>query len=369
MTLMTSEPTSGDDRLAVRVERSLERCLEWSTLGRHRRVLAEVERLLPLVSQRGAIEAQLLIWKATALLAMGLAERALQAAQRSWELEESPHACHLMAAASSALGEDEHAEETLRMGWSVFPDAGHLPVQLAMILTEQGRLPEALDLLDSIPTLELPDELEVFLFSLKANLLASVGRPSDAEQLLREAVRRHPDAELLRDATQSLLEARRRSSAEAALITSWRSTLRPLSGGEGEVDLAIDRVAAVLEIPELLQLAARRLWRAFADAEAVRPQALEPWAIAVILAVVELDGLEPSAAAASRSLNVSPSTVNAALRRIRRWLGSLSPELAARSFAAATNPRLEERSTDSRRSPRRATVIRFPTPDASGGPR
>ncbi len=365
---MTSEPTSGDDRLAVRVERSLERCLEWSTLGRHRRVLAEVERLLPLVHQRESIEAHLLIWKATALLAMSLAERALQAAQRSWELEPSPHSCHLMAAASSALGEDEHAEETLRMGWGVFPDAGHLPVQLAMIFTDQGRVPEALDLLESIPRFDLPDELEVFLFGLKANLLASVGRPADAEQLLREAVRRHPDAELLRDATQSLHQARQRAAAEDALVTSWRAGLEPLSAGEAEVDLTITRVAAVLEIPELLHLAARRLWRAFAASEAARPQALEPWAIAVILAVVELDGLEPSAAAASRSLNVSPSTVYAALRRIRRWLDCLEPELAARSFAAATNPRLEERPAPPRRASRRGAVIRFPTPDAFGGP-
>ncbi len=367
MASMTNEPTSGNDRLADRVERSLERCLEWSTLGRHRRVLAEVERLLPLVVERESIEAQLLIWKATALLAMGLADRALQAAQRSWELEASPYACHLIAAASSALGEDEHAEETLRMGWSVFPEAGHLPVQLAMILTDQGRLPEALNLLDSIPTLDLPDELEVFLFGLKANLLASVGRPADAEQLLREAVRRHPDAQLLRDATKSLLEARRRTAAEAALVASWRAALEPMTGGEAEVDLAIIRVAAVLEIPELLQLAARRLWRAFAAAEVVRPQALEPWAIAVILAVVELDGLEPSAAAASRSLDVSPSTVGAALRRIRRWLDGLSPELAARSFAAATNPRLEDRSIAPRRAAKRNTVIRFPSPGSPGG--
>jgi len=368
MASMTSETGSGSDRLTVRVERSLERCLEWSTLGRHRRVLAEVERLLPLVHQRETIEAQLLIWKATALLAMGLAERALQAAQRSWELEASPHACHLMAASSAALGEDEQAEQTLRMGWSVFPTAGHLPVQLAMILTDQGRLPEALDVLDSIPRLELPDELEVFLFGLKANLLASVGRPSDAEQLLREAARRHPDAELLHEASQRLQQARKRAAAEEELVASWRSGLLPLYGSEAEVDATIVRVAAVLEIPELLQLAARRLWRAFAAAERLRPQALDPWAIAVVLAVVELDGHAPSAAAAARALDASPSTVNAALRRVRRWLGSLSPELASRSFAASTNPRLEEAPAPRRTASRPATVIPFPTSDSGESP-
>jgi|GEM_PF-6171714 len=41
-------PTRGESHgLETRVERSLSRCADWSHVGRHRRLLAEVEEVLP----------------------------------------------------------------------------------------------------------------------------------------------------------------------------------------------------------------------------------------------------------------------------------------------------------------------------------
>jgi hypothetical protein len=48
--------------LEDRVQRTLERCLDWSQQGRHRKVLTEVERLLRLVRNDRQLQAQLLIW-------------------------------------------------------------------------------------------------------------------------------------------------------------------------------------------------------------------------------------------------------------------------------------------------------------------
>lgn len=369
MATMASHAGSDTDRLLERVERVLARCLEWSALGRHRKVLSEVERLLSLADgERTTIRARLLVWKAQALLAMGFGERALQAAVQSWELETSPHACHLIAATSVAVGEDEQAEEMLRIGWGLFAKSGHLPVQLAMLLADQGRLPEALDVLDAIESPELlPDELQVFLFGLRANLLATTGRWSEAEVLLGEGLRLHPGAELLRDTRDRLLEAEARERAERALAASWRSGLAELDGVGAEVDEAIVRIAAVVEAPELVALAARRMWRAYRVAEPVRLQSPDPWAAALIVAVLELDGHRPSMTAAARAIQANPSTVRAAARRIRAWLQSLAPELARRSFGADSNPRIGEPTQPRRDRERSGAVIAFPSSPDHGG--
>ncbi len=364
---MTPRIGSDADRLLERVERALARCLEWSARGRHRKVLSEVERLLPLANDRGSIRARLLVWKAQALVAMGFGERALQAASQSWEIEASPHACHLIAAASASVGEDEQAEEVLRIGWGLFPSAGHLPVQLAMLLADQGRLPEALEVLDSITSPnDLPDELQVFLFGLRANLLATLGRWSEAEVMLREGLRRHPDAELLRDTRDRLLATESRMRAEEALEASWRAALDPLEGVDAEVDDALVRLGVVLEAPELVTTAARRLWRAFRVADPVRPQSPDPWAVAALVAVLELDGLQPSVASAARTVRANPSTVRAAARRVRRWINGLAPEIARRSFAAAANPRLDEPTERPPGRQRSGAVLAFPQPAPPG---
>ena len=147
---MVSRARGSSDETRRRVEQSLERCLEWSRLGRHRKVVAEVERTLPILTDHPQLEATLLIWKAQALLAMGYPDRALPSAKKSWELDPSPHACHLQSNALEAIGDLDSSEELLRMGWQLFPDAVHLPVQLAVVLSDQARHPEALDILDEI---------------------------------------------------------------------------------------------------------------------------------------------------------------------------------------------------------------------------
>ena len=67
----------------TRIERALRRCLEWSRSGRHLKIITEVDRALPAIGNQPELEAQLLIWKAQALLAMGLAERAFPPASLS----------------------------------------------------------------------------------------------------------------------------------------------------------------------------------------------------------------------------------------------------------------------------------------------
>lgn len=332
------------------MEKSLLRCLEWSQQGRHRKVLREVEDLLPRVRGEAHLEAQLLIWKAQALLAMGCADRALPAASDSWDLEISPHACHLMSAALASLGEADRAEDLLRTGARLFPGAVHLPVQLAMMLTDQGRLPEALDVLQDIdPDDEddsLPDDFMVFVLGLEANILANLGRWGEADGILREGLVQHPDSALLEEARSSLGRAWGRELAERRLARSWHRDLEDSDGADDEIAEAIQHHAAMFETPPLVGLAARRLWQAFSRVDPVRPQAPDPWAVALIAAVWQLDGNEVSLAAVARSIQVSPSTVRSALRRIRAYLDGLDPEFAHRAFATVRNPRLDETASD-----------------------
>ncbi len=353
-------PTHGDRELSLRarVDRALARCLEWSHRGEHRRVLAEVERLLALSADDPHMEAQLLIWKSQALLAMGHAERAFPAASRSWHLQCSAHACHLMATALHALGDSDQAEKLLQMGLELFRDAVHLPMQLAMMLADQGRMPEAIDVLDRVaPARELSEDLQVFLAGLRANLLATVGRWSEAEAVLEEGLGRHPDSPLLLETHDSLHRERRLRRAERALADSWRASLEPLDGVPAEVDEAVIHCGAVLETPELVVLAARRVWRAYLAQGPVRLQTPDPWATALVVSVLELDGRRPSAAALARATAVNPSTVRSALRRLRGFLADQDPEVARRAFGVTTNPRLDQA------DPRVATdgeVVRFP---------
>jgi hypothetical protein len=105
-------------------------------------------------------------------------------------------------------------------------------------------------------------------------------------------------------------------------------------------------------------LAAQRLWRALYDREPIRLQSPEPWAVALLIAVMELDGFRPSVAAVGRATSCSESTVRSALRRVRQYLQGLDPSFARRAFGAASNPRLEEAAPA--RTSRRDTVVRFP---------
>jgi tetratricopeptide (TPR) repeat protein len=349
------------DATRRKVERSLERCQEWSRLGRHRKVVAEVERTLRVVKDHPKLEATLLIWKAQALLAMGHAERALPSASRSWELDPTPHACHLQSNALEAIGDLERSEEFLRMGWRLFPDAVHIPVQLAVVLSEQGRHPEALDILEEIEIDDrMPEDLQVFLFGMRSNLLAAMGRWAEAEEALSDGLGYYPNSQLLDDARDALKYARRRANAEDALVDSWSEGLEDLEGVASEVDEAVLRCGAVNELPELVILAARRLWRAFVDQKKPRPHTPDPWGAALVLAILEIDGHKPSIASISRSIRSNPSTVGSALSRLRSFLASLDQEMRDRAFAAQTNPRLERTPSTPRFNERSADVVPFP---------
>jgi tetratricopeptide (TPR) repeat protein len=358
---MVSKPRGSDDDTRRRVEKSLETCLEWSRLGRHRKVVAEVDRTLPIVSDHPQLEATLLIWKAQALLAMGYPEQALSPAARSWELDPSPHACHLQSNALEALGDLDRSEELLQMGWQLFPEAVHLPVQLAVVLSDQARLPEALDILDEIEVDDrIPDDLQVFLFGMRSNLLAAMGRWVEAEEAIRDGLGIYPESELLGGAQDALKHARRRARAEEALVTSWRDGLEDLDGVADEVDEAIVRCGAVNEMPELVTLAARRLWRAFVEQKKPRLHAPDPWGAALMLAILEIDGDQTPIASIARSVRSKPSSVRTVLSRLRDFLSSLDPEMRQRAFAAHSNPRLDGVPSTQRTNERSADVVPFP---------
>jgi tetratricopeptide (TPR) repeat protein len=343
-----------------RIERALRRCLEWSRSGRHLKIINEVDRALPAIGNQPQLEAQLLIWKAQAHLAMGDPDNAHPAASRSWHLDPSSYACHLLSNALIAVGQADDAEELLRSGWDLFPDAYHLPVQLAILLSDQGRHPEALDTIDSLPRgAPVPDDLQVFLLGLHANLLAAVGRWGEADGILKEGRYRHPDSDLLEDAHHSLGDAWDRYRTMEALADSWFAGLAPLDGVASEVDNAIVDQGSLNELPTLVILGARRLWRAYFEAHKPRVQTPQPWGAALLAAILELDGVTPPIAAMARLTRSSVSTTRSALTRIRRFLGDLDTNLAHRAFAAMTNPQLKKASTSSSETDG-GTVVPFP---------
>lgn len=359
--MVRTHGTDNDDP-AARAQRTLRQCAEWSRLGRHREVIIEADRWLAETDNGPKHRAAVLIWKAQALLAMGVPERAHEPASSSWELEPSPHACHLTANALEALGDVDGAEDLLRMGWRLFPNAVHLPVQLAVMLSDQARIPEAVDILEELPFDDrVPDDLQVFLLGMRSNLLAAMGRWAEADELLREGMNHHPGSAVLNDAHATLLAARRRNRVESALAESWAAGLEALEGGAAEVDEAIIRCGAVHELGTLVVLAARRLWRAYLEHRHARPQAPDAWGAAMVLAVLELDSTSPPVAAFARSFNCSPSSIRSVVARLREFLSSLDHEFALRAFAARGNPRLEGAPAPAHRRIRPADIVPFPT--------
>jgi len=368
MNLMTGqERPHGNDDGGTAVEQSLERCLRWSQAGRHRKVLAEVERVLPVTRQQPLLRARVLVWKATALLAMAAPERALAAASKAWDLDASPHACFMMSSAFDSLGDHDRSEELLRVGWQLFPDAVHLPVQLGMKLADQDRVPEALEVLEDLgDSPEMTGELQIFLFGIRANLLAKMGRWAEADDHLGEGLGLHPGSDLLRETKDSLGRVRVRARAAHSLASSWKKSLTALSGVAAEVDEAVAQLESAGGFTELTVLAARRLWRAFLDAEEVHPQSPDAWGAALICAVSILDGRSRSAAGVARVLDARPSTVRGATRRLRSFLDALEPEFARRSFAAEANPRLLSEPAHFAAGSEMAEVVPFPGPTAGG---
>lgn len=359
---MGRDSGSDSDDIAARVERTLRNCVDWSKAGQHRKIVSEIDKHLDEFDDDSTHRPALLIWKAQALLAMGLAERALPAASQSWDLEPSPHACHLTANARETLGDLDGAEELLRVGWRLFPNAIHLPVQLAVTLSDQGRHPEAFDILEEIPIDDrLPSDFQVFLFGLRSNLLASMGRWAEADDVLRTGLDQHPSSEVLSDAHAVLSGARKRTRAEKALAKSWAEGLSELSGSAREVDESAIRCGAVNELPEIVVLAARRLWRAYLDHRRVRPQVPDVWGAALVYSVLELDGVEPTISAMAASVGSKPTSVGSAVRRVRAFVESLDPEFARRAFAANSNPRLETPPRPKGAGAPSAEILQFPT--------
>lgn len=315
--------------------------------------------MIAAVDGHPGLAAHLLIWKAQALLSMGHPERAHHAAEQSWQLATSPHSCGLIASALNSIGDTDQAERFLRMGVELFPAAIHLPIQLTMMLADQGRLPEALDVLDRVnPSMQLPEDMQVFLVGLRANLLATIGRWSEADAVLLEGLHHHPDSPVLLETHDSINREWVRSRAENFLAQSWSDSLEPVEGVATEVDEGIVRFGMLLELPDLVVLGARRLWRAFNNREAVSLQTPDPWAAALVTAVLELDGNPPTVAAIARATSSNQSTVRSALGRIRRYLERLDPGLASRAFAAASNPRLDDDIHDPSKAP--GSVVQFP---------
>jgi hypothetical protein len=195
---------------------------------------------------------------------------------------------------------------------------------------------------------------------MRSNLLAAMGRWAEAEEALRDGLSFYPESELLGDAQDALKSVRRRARAKEMLAASWREELEGIDGVAGEVDDAIVRCASVNELSELVTLAARRLWRAFAEETNATPHAPEPWSAALVLAILEIDGDRPSIASMARSVRSQPSTVRTVLSRLRAYLSSLEPEIRARAFAAHNNPRLDGPGSTRRSKERPADVVPFP---------
>lgn len=349
------------DDSEARGERALRRCLELSRLGRHRKVVAEVDRHIDHLDNLPPYQAALLIWKAQALLTMGHAEKALPFASQSWDLEPTPHACHLTSNALEALGDLDGSEELLRMGWRLFPGAIHLPVQLAVTLSDQARHPEALEVLEAVPLdHRIPEDLQVFMFGMRSNLLSAMGRWAEAEETLEEGKDCYPESQLLEEAHGALISQKKRKKAEEALITSWTDGLGTLEGGAGEVDDAVIRCGAVNEVPELVTLGARRLWRAYFENRKARPRVPDVWGAALILAILEMDETDVLISTIARSVGCKPSSVGSVFSRLRAFIASLDREFATRAFAAATNPRLEGTPPPRRRGITPENVVPFP---------
>lgn len=348
--------------LKQRVERTLSRCARLAHQGRHKEVLAEVDALAPSVIDRPVLEARILLWKAQALLALGVAEEALATATRSWEMEMSPHACHLMASAHNFLGRPDRSEKLLRDGIAVFVDSVHLPLQLAMMYAEQGRVPEALETLEDVPAGgDLSEDLHVFLIGFHADLLAASGRWREADALLTDGLDDHPGSGLLTKARREFGRAKERILAERRLARSWAASLHSLEGSAAEVDEEIAHVVGTAELPELVGVAARRLWRAFQAAHGARPQVPRAWAAGLLGAVLDLDGPRTPSTWLARCGGVKVSTVRSVRRRMRAYLATVDTELALRSFATRSNPRLSDPQSDVDARDD-ATVVRFPDP-------
>jgi hypothetical protein len=187
-----------------------------------------------------------------------------------------------------------------------------------------------------------------------------MGRWGEADGILRDGRFRHPESEVLEEAHLGLGVAWERFRAIDSLAQSWREGLAPLDGVALEVDEAVIRHGFINELPELVVLGARRLWRTYVDVHRPSLQLPEPWGVALLIAILELDGESPSIAAMARPTRSPASTTRAALTRFRRFLGELDSKVAHRAFGATTNPQLQTPAAEPSAT-ETGTVVPFPS--------
>ncbi|NOZ78007.1 MAG: hypothetical protein GXP48_02260 [Acidobacteria bacterium] len=341
---MTSRNDSPERVIRDKIADLLAQCEHWSELRRYRKILEAVERALPTTDDLPELRTELLIWKAHAMGAMGMPDRAYAAAAGAWELEPSSQAAHLMALALIQEGEDDHAEEILRFGLQRFPGAAHLVFQLALLMAEQGRVPEAMDLVNDIEIDAGEEDEQVFALhvGIRANLLARMGRWDEAMQTIQGGLEAHPDIFELRRTYDTLKKQHDLHHARDHLATVWQTSLQPLhEASTAGVDASIETLGVSMELPRLVILAAQRLWRRFLDADPVQPRAHEAWAAALLASVFVIDGGSAPLSFFARYAGTSYETVRSAYRRIDTFLGRLHPEERLCAFAVRLNPQLD----------------------------
>ncbi len=359
-----------EDTVHDRIAGLLEACARWSELGRHRKILEAVERALPSTGDRPGLRAALLIWKAHALSAMNMSDRASTVAAEAWDLEPSSQAAHIMALALLHEGEDDHAEQVLRFGLQQFPNAAHLVFQLVLLMAEQGRIPEAMDLLDEAQLDTLDERASALSVGIRANLLARMGRWKEAMRTIQAGVAVHPGSAEIRETYAMLKRQRQLHDAQQRLATSWQRSLsfvrgRPACG----VDTAIEALGTGMDLPLLVILAARRLWRRFLDTDAAQPRSYRAWAAAILAAIFAIDGGTAPLTFFARYAGTSYETVRLAYRRIEAFLDTLDPDEIAASFAVRRNPKLDPENLTAPGTPEPGGGRLIPFPPRRGGKR
>ncbi len=353
-----------------RISTLLERCERWSELGRYRKILEAVERALPSTDELPDLKAALLIWKAHALGAMDMSDRAHASAAKAWQLEPSSQAAHIMALALIHEGENDHAEQILRFGLQRFPGAAHLVFQLALLLAEQGRVPEAIDLLDDAPIDTLDERVFTFHVGIRANLLARMGRWREAMQTVEEGLAAYPEAVELQETHDALTLQRQLHDAEERLGAVWQQSLRRIDEASASgVDASIEALGASMELPDLVILAARRLWRRFVETDPTRPRAHQAWAAALLASIFAIDGGDVPLTFFARYAGTSYETVRSAYRRIGAFLDRLDPKEISDSFAVRSNPQLDPAHPGFPGSPARGPGQLVAFPHRGGGKR
>lgn len=339
---MASDDTSRASNLHYEVARTLKRWADWSSRGRSRRVLSEAPRHLQAVSGHPELEAPMLLWVAQAQMDVGQVEAAVESAQTSWELDPSAHATHTLAIALNLAGELPRAIQLLELGLQMHPPAFNLSLQLAMFLGEEGRVPEALDLLrDLDPDTCSEGSSAVLYYRIRAGMSAAAGCWREADEVLRSGIDRCDDPDL-ESARGELHAAWSRTCRSRELAAEWTDSLDELPGRLAEVDDALEDLAAAMESSDLVAAAARRLWRSLAHADPPRVRNPRTWAAACLTAVFDLDGRPSPAPVLARISGCHRSGISRARRRVQTHLEHYDTRFRLRSFAAHANPRLDE---------------------------